>query len=187
VQLLLRLAPFLGLPAEGAHDAVQLMDQAMAAGLALEGLGHVLAAACLYVASQQDISALPLVASAFQASTQQVMVAAAQVRQLLGKSGPAISALRVLHLFLERLGVEAQNPAATFLVCGQALAVMERAALSPVFVGCPPSVVASAVLQASRLAAGLLPDWPSTLAALTGYCQADDVFQSCFTAAVQLL
>eukprot|EP00775_Hariotina_reticulata_P007913 gene7913-8109_t len=187
VQLLLTLAPCLGLSAEVAHDAVQLMDQAMAVGLPLEGMGHVLAAACLYITSQQDISALPLVASAFQSSTQQVIMAAAQVRQLLGGSGTAISAMRVLHLFLERLGVDAQDPAATFLACGPALAVIDRAALSPAFVGCPPSVVASAVLQACRLSAGLLPSWPSTLASLTGYREGDEVLQPFFTAAVQLL
>jgi hypothetical protein len=188
VQALLRSAPCLGLAIEVAHDAVQLLDRSLASPLASHLDGRLLAAACLHITAQHDANAAPMLAALFQVgSPQQLLIAVAQVRQVLGGGCVAISAMRVLRLLLERLGVESDEPNATRYVCGQALALAGAAAQSPAFVGCPPSVVAVAVLYACRVAGGLLPAWPVTLAALTGYGETSDVLQPYIKTAMQLL
>lgn len=187
VQLLLHSAPCLGVANEVAHDSVQLLDRVLASPLASSVPGRLLAAACLLIICRQDLNSTQVLAALFQVSPQQLLMAAAQVRQVMGGSCVAISAMRVLRLFLERLGVESEDAAATRYVCGQALAVVCRAAMSPAFVGCPPSVVAVAVLCACRVAAGLLPAWPAALVALTGYSETTDVLQPYVKAAMQLV
>ncbi|WIA09188.1 hypothetical protein OEZ85_008599 [Tetradesmus obliquus] len=188
VQALLRSAPCIGLAAEVAHDAVQLLDRALASPLAGNVSGRLLAAACLHITAHHDASSAPMLAALFQAgSPQQLLIAVAQVRQVLGGGCVTISAMRVLRLLLERLGVESDELSATRYVCGQALLLAGAAAQSAAFVGCPPSVVAVAVLCACRVAAGLLPAWPSALAALTGYDENSDVLQPYLKAAMQLL
>lgn len=188
VQALLRSAPCIGLAAEVAHDAVQLLDRALASPLAGNVSGRLLAAACLHITAHHDASSAPMLAALFQAgSPQQLLIVVAQVRQVLGGGCVAISAMRVLRLLLERLGVESDELSATRYVCGQALLLAGAAAQSAAFVGCPPSVVAVAVLCACRVAAGLLPAWPSALAALTGYDESSDVLQPYLKAAMQLL
>eukprot|EP00878_Enallax_costatus_P004567 GHUV01004808.1.p1 GENE.GHUV01004808.1~~GHUV01004808.1.p1 ORF type:complete len:696 (+),score=237.48 GHUV01004808.1:1024-3111(+) len=187
VQLLLRSAPCLGIPTEVAHDSVQLLDRMLASGVAANVSGRLLAAACLHAISQQDINGTTLLAQLFQVPAQQLLVAVQQVRQLMGGNCVAISAMRVLRLFMERLGVESEDAASTRYVCGQALAILGRAAMHPAFIGCPPSVVAMAVLYACRTAAGLLPSWPAALLALTGYSEANDLLQPYVKAAMQLV
>lgn len=186
-QLLLRSAPCLGLTAEVSHDAVQLLDRVLATGLVSSMSGALLAASCLHLASRQDINGLPLLAQLFQVPAQQIILMVQQVQQLMGGKCVSISPLRVLRLYLERLGLHPDDAPSTPLVCGQALVVMNRAVLSPAFVGCPPSVVAMSVLYACRVAAGLLPAWPSALVALTGYTDTSEPLQPYIEAAVQLL
>lgn len=187
VQLLLRSAPCLGLAAEVAHDAVQLLDRMLASGLAANVSGRLLAAACLFAICQRDISGMPMLAQLFQVPPQQLLVAVQQVRQVMGGTCAAISAMRVLRLFLERLGVESEDAASTWYVCGKALATVGRAAMSPAFIGCPPSVVAMVVLYACRVAAGVLPSWPAALLSLTGYMEASELLQPYIKAAMQLV
>jgi hypothetical protein len=188
VQALLRSAPCLGLAIEVAHDAVQLLDRSLASPLAGHLDGRLLAAACLHITAQHAASAAPMLAALFQVgSPQQLLIAATQVRQVLGGGCVAISAMRVLRLLLERLGVESDEPTTTRYVCGQALALAGAVAQRPAFVGCPPSVVAVAVLYACRVAGGLLPAWPVALAALTGYGETSDVLQPYIKTAMQLL
>jgi hypothetical protein len=188
VQALLRSAPCIGLAAEVAHDAVQLLDRTLASPLAGNVSGRLLAAACLHITAQHDASTAPMLAALFQAGTpQQLLIVVARVRQVLGSGCVAISAMRVLRLLLERLGVESDEPSATRYVCGQALVLAGAAAQSAAFVGCPPSVLAVAVLCACRVAAGLLPAWPTALAALIGYDENSKLLQPYLKAAMQLL
>ncbi|KAF8072999.1 pentatricopeptide repeat-containing protein [Scenedesmus sp. PABB004] len=187
VQLLLRAAPCLGLPAEAGHDAAQLLDRVLASGLASCDGGRLLAGACLALLAPGGASSMGMLAAVFQASPQALLLAAGQVRALLGGRGAAISAMRVLRLLVERLGVEGDDAASTRHVAGQALAVACRAAASPAFVGVPPSVAAVAVLYASRAAAGLLPAWPAALASLTGFPEGSELLAPYVEAAMQLV
>lgn len=189
VQLLLSSPPCLGIPSEVAHDSAQLLDRMLASGLAANVSGRLLAAACLHAMSQQDINinSTTVLAQLFQVPAQQLLVAVQQVRQLMGGNCVAISALRVLRLLLERLGVESEDAASTRHVCGQAFTVIGRAAMHPAFIGCPPSVVAMAVLYTCRAAAGLMPSWPAALLTLTGYSESNDLLQPYIRAAMQLL
>jgi hypothetical protein len=193
--MLLQHTALLGLPSEIGHDAVQLLDRLLAspslAALAASVSPPLLAAACLMIAARHDPAAAAAdTASLCGAQPQQVALVAAQVQQLLGSRGCiAISVMRVLQLMLERLGVtdSRADGAAAMAVCGQAAALLTRAAVSLAFVGCVPSVMASAVLYASCLAAGLLPAWPSALAGLTGFSETDAALQPAIQAAMQLL
>eukprot|EP00879_Flechtneria_rotunda_P003589 GHRR01003824.1.p1 GENE.GHRR01003824.1~~GHRR01003824.1.p1 ORF type:complete len:562 (+),score=207.75 GHRR01003824.1:1417-3102(+) len=188
VQLLLHSASCLGLSAELAHDAIQLMDRASATGLATSIAGRLLAAACMHIVAQQDPTGPSLLAVLFQVAPQQLLIAVTAVRQVLGSSSCiAVSAMRVLRLLLERLGVESHDATTSSHVCGQALSVMSKIAMSPLLLGCPPSVVAVAVLYACRMAAGLLPAWPVTLVTLTGYAETNAMLQPYIKAVLQLV
>lgn len=192
VRLLLRNTALLDLPDEVGHDAVQLLDRLLAsnsvAALAASLSGPTLTAACLHLVSRQELAAAPMCASVFGVQPQQLLLAISQVQAVLGTRGcVAISAMRVLQLLLERMAVDNRDAAATLQVSGRALALINRAAMVPAFIGCPPSVMAVAVLYASRLAAGLLPAWPGALAALTGYAETHSALQPYIQAAMQLL
>lgn len=192
VRLLLASTTLLDMPEEVGHDAVQLLDRLLASpsvgALAARLSGPALTAACLHVVSRQDLAAVPACAAAFNVQPQELLLAENQVQQVLGSRGcVAISAMRVLHLLLERLAVDNRNAAATLQASGQAVAVINRAALVPAFIGCPPSVMAASVLYAARLGAGLLPAWPVSLAALTGYAETHASLQPFIQAAMQLV
>lgn len=187
VQLLLRSAPCLGLAAEVAHDAVQLLDRVLPTGLAATVSGRLLAAACLHVMCQRNIQGVSMLAQLFQVPPQQVLVTAKQVQQMMGDSCMAVSPMRVLHLFLERLGWDSEDTVSIRHMGGKALATVGRVAMSPAFIGCPPSIVAMVVLYACRVAAGLLPSWPVALLTLTDHIEANEVLQPYVKAAMQLV
>lgn len=192
VRLLLRATAVLQLPEEVGHDGVQLLDRLLSSSsvglLAANLSGPALTAACLHIVSRQDLSAAPACAAAFGVQPQQLLLAVTQVQQVLGARGcVAISGMRVLQLFLERMAVDTLDHQAALQVSGQAVALITRAVMAPGFSGCRPSVMATAVLYASRLAAGLLPAWPVMLATLTGYAETDEALQPYIQAAMQLL
>jgi hypothetical protein len=192
VSLLLRGTVLLELPEEVGYDAVQLLDRLLAStsvgALAANQSGPALTAACLHLVSRQDLSALPACASAFGVQPQQLLLAVTQVQQVLGTRGcVAISAMRVLQLLLERMGVDNRDAAAARQASGQAVAIINRAVMAPAFIGARPSIVAAAVLYAARLAAGLLPAWPVALATLTSLPETHPGLQPYTQAAMQLL
>lgn len=192
-RMLLHNAAAMGLPSELRHDAIQTLDRLLCStsvgALAANLSGPLLAAACLHTLNpQQDATSATLCASLFGVQPQQLLLAAAQIQQVLGRRGcVAISAMRILQLLLERLGVDSRDMVASTQCCGKAIALLDCAALVPAFAGCPPSVMAVAVLYAARLAAGLLPAWPSALATLTGCAETHAALQPYIQAAMQLL
>lgn len=117
------------------------------------------------------------IAAVMQVPLQAVVAAVGRVQHILGGNSTAISPLRVLKLYLERLACDTQDMTQTHGVCGDALAAMDRVALSPAFLSCPPSVTAMAVLYASRLSMGVFPPWPFALYTLTGYSCPNDTLQ----------
>jgi hypothetical protein len=110
-------------------------------------------------------------------------------RMLSGLQGDtgAISSLRILHLYLERLGSDFQEPNQMSHVTSTALNMMGAAIYLPPLKSQPPSLVAAALLHAARQAAGCLPAWPTALSTLTGYMgPSDAAFASCLKAMLSM-
>jgi hypothetical protein len=80
-----------------------------------------------------------------------------------------------------------QERASIRYLAGHAFSIMGRAMTSSAFLGCPGSLMAMAVLYASRLASGVSPAWPVMLAMLTGMVCPSDHLQPFIRAALQLL
>lgn len=96
-------------------------------------------------------------------------VASAEVRSILDGDTSSISSVRVLKLYLERLGGDfVSGSDELWAVGGAALDLLPSAICDCELRQQPPSTVAAAVLLAGRRAAGHTPFWPTTLAALTG-------------------
>lgn len=101
------------------------------------------------------------------------------IKSLLRGNTSSISALRVLKLYLERLGAEFSNSTpnnngavskgmdSLSPVAGTAMEILPLAVCDTTLRQQTPSLVAAAVLIAGRRAAGLSPFWPQSLAVLT--------------------
>ena len=96
------------------------------------------------------------------------------VRHMLGNDTSAISTLRCLKLFLERLGSSCYDSMPVTLVAGNSLAVLTEALQSAAFLDIRPSLAAAALLTSCRKMIGSIPAWPSSLEQLTSYAETDD-------------
>jgi pentatricopeptide repeat domain-containing protein 1 len=189
-------AAALGARDDAGHDAVLLMDRVMSTSLALApDLLELLAAACVVVAAKQVDGPAPAAGgggggggggapgggggpppgggAGLEAASGLPAAAVAQmewnVRQVLAQDTAAISALRCLKLYLERLGAHHMDPGAAAALAGRALALADGCLADMAFLNCRPSVIAAAVLYTDRRARGAIPFWPTMLAKLTGY------------------
>lgn len=101
-----------------------------------------------------------------------VLEAEARLSGGLGGDTAAVSALRVLQLYLERLGcspLAMQQCQLAAVMAAAATGLARKAALSPAFARFRPSLVAAACLLRAREALGLAPAWPCALQGMTGY------------------
>lgn len=170
-----------GFSEEVVHDAFLLADRAMGASPGLKSVApKALAVACLFVAARQGgEEAMPALASADcmeELQLEECESAMARVLDALKNDTASISALRVLKLFLERLGadfVAARPQEGLWQVAGMALRLLPDALCDAQLRMEPPSVIAAAVLLAGRRAAGISPFWPTALGALTGMEEAE--------------
>mmetsp|Transcript_5908 Transcript_5908/g.15176 ORF Transcript_5908/g.15176 Transcript_5908/m.15176 type:complete len:219 (-) Transcript_5908:371-1027(-) len=174
----------LDLRPETLHDGLLLLDRAMSRHPhGLQGAEELQAAAlvCVQVAAQQSIRperplgseamarAMPAGAEAPQRLLHRVEVVIADV---LGSDTAAVSSLRCLKLYLERLGYAflqdgtAADGTASMESCQRMLL---QAAAHVELLRMRPSAVAAAVLARSRRTAGHHPFWPTALRKLTGY------------------
>ncbi|BDA45635.1 probable pentatricopeptide repeat-containing protein At2g31400, chloplastic at N-terminal half [Coccomyxa sp. Obi] len=189
VSNLLSMAQALNFSEEAAHDAVLLLDRAMSVGgVGVDGCLPLAAAACLHLALCQDMNhskdALPALSSIATHTGLTVGAVGSMKETLLATlrhDTAAISAVRCLHLYLERLDPGHKGPRitqaclfqhhrCTLLSAFLSLKALARAALQQSeLLNYRPSVVAAAVLYADRLAHAELPLWPSCLAHLSGY------------------
>lgn len=172
------IAAALGVKSEAGHDAILLMDRVMSTSLALApDLLELLAAACVIIAAKQvdgPASTLSLpVGSDLLAATGLPIAAVEQmewnVRQVLNQDTAAISTLRCLKLYLERLGGHAMDKAAAACLAGRSFALVNDCLTDMAFLNCRSSVIAAAVLYTDRRARGVIPFWPTMLAKVTGY------------------
>ena len=104
-----------------------------------------------------------------------MLEAEAALSRALGGDTGAVSALRVLQLYLERLGcspLALQQCQLVGVMAAAATDLARKAALSPAFAAFRPSLVAAACLLRAREALGLAPAWPRALQSMTGYSPA---------------
>jgi len=166
----------LGVQPEVSHDAVLLMDRVMSTSLALAPeLLELLAAACVLIAVKQVDGSVAFSStdSEVQAATGFPAAATEQmewnIRQILGNDTAAISTLRCLKLYLERLGAHHMNAETAEALAGHSVCLVDDCLSDVAFLNCRPSVIAAAVLYTDRRARGVIPFWPTMLAKLTGY------------------
>lgn len=81
----------------------------------------------------------------------------------------SISALRVVQLYLERLGHYLQEFKLAERITSDLQVLVLRAACSPLCIAFHPSAVAAASLIVVRRLRGLTPLWPRVLQVMTGY------------------
>lgn len=161
------------------HDAVQLGDRllALAPATTLPPAPACAAALILLACRQAGCSAAvlrhgQLVLQAAGLPLSAVLEAEQRVTVTLGPSPAAISPLRVLHLFLERMGCDAGTIPKCQLVQVMVLTASDmvaKAAISCAFARFDPSVVAASCLLKARENMGLLPAWPLVLRDMTGF------------------
>jgi hypothetical protein len=172
------LTATLGIRSEAGHDAVLLMDRVMSTSLALAPeLLDLLCTACVSIAAKQvdgPASALALSKGKdVEAVTGLPATAIEQmewnVKQVLGQDTAAISTLRCLKLYLERLGGNLMDDKAAESLAGRAFSLVDDCLGEMAFLNCRPSVIAAAVLYTDRRARGVIPFWPTMLAKVTGY------------------
>lgn len=169
-------AAVFGLKDEVLHDAMLLLDRAVAAAgdqlLSLNAAALVVS--CLLISARQagePPERLPSPAqleSATGLTSAAVEAAQGAVRAMLQGDTSAISAVRVLKLLLERLGADFSHAGGLAATAGPALALVNAVGGQSGLRDMRPSALAAALLLASRKAAGVSPFWPSALAVLTG-------------------
>lgn len=160
---------------EVAHDAILLMDRAMSTSIQVkDNLLELLSVACLVLAMRQTEKAEDLPSDEALERVTDCKASAVgkmewNLQQVLGSDTSAISTLRCVKLYLERLGSRFLDSKSVAEVSGGAAALVERSMSDLTFLNCRPSVVAAAILYAERRSRGVIPFWPSMLAKLTGY------------------
>lgn len=105
------------------------------------------------------------------------------IRQLLHDDTAAISTMRCLKVYLERMGLHFLGQQGVYGLAGYAIMMSVEALYDVSLLNCRPSVVAAALVYAERRLRGAVPFWPSTLAKLTGY---EDMCTPELTVAVRL-
>ncbi|CAL8469671.1 g9212 [Coccomyxa elongata] len=169
---LVALGRALGLHEECIHDSVQLLDRLSRMGLHRDTLAPSVLGAIALISAKQGERAEPAeedVERAAGCAPGTLADTVARLASILGGDTGAISALRILHLYMERLGCDFQDSAALERTAGEALQMMAEAVYAGGFLEFRPSLVAAGVLTSARRAAGAWPFWPSSLAQLTGY------------------
>lgn len=91
------------------------------------------------------------------------------IRGLLTDDISAISTMRCLKVYLERLGYRYLDKQDVYGMAGFAIMLAVESLYDLSLLNCRPSVVAAAILYAERRLRGAVPFWPSMLSKLTGY------------------
>ncbi|KAL4442119.1 hypothetical protein ABPG77_011380 [Micractinium sp. CCAP 211/92] len=176
----LEVATRLGVREEAGHDGVLLMDRVMSTSLQLApDLLDLLAVGCVVIAAKQvdghASAAAPVLPPEADVQAASGLPAAAveqmewNIRQVLSQDTAAISTLRCLKLFLERMGAHHLDGPSMAAMAGRAMQLVTECLTEMAFLNCRPSVIAAALLYVERRSRGLIPFWPSMLAKLTGY------------------
>eukprot|EP00210_Caulerpa_lentillifera_P004588 g4378.t1 len=168
---------------ETIHDAILLMDRIMSTGVRIEeGAWQAFVGALVFISACQ--SELPSQTQAMENMDSYLILPlgsvakmAEQIRAILCNDTSAISAVRVLKLFYERLGHKVPE-------LGDGASVFNRIhdfSFVPELVNIRPSVIAAALLYQDRESKGKVKSWPSSLMHLTQIHVDDREFQAALT------
>ncbi|KXZ56011.1 hypothetical protein GPECTOR_2g1563 [Gonium pectorale] len=175
ISRLLDLSSKLSLRDEVVHDAVLLMDRtaSQAKQVPEDVLPLVGVAALIIAAKQGDSSDRVPNNSEIEQMTELPATAVAKmewnIRGLLTDDITAISTMRCLKVYLERLGYRYLDKQDVYGMAGFAIMLAVESLYDLSLLNCRPSVVAAAILYAERRLRGAVPFWPSMLSKLTGY------------------
>lgn len=165
----------LGLKDEVVHDAVLLLDRTASTATQMqEDVLPLIAVAALVIGSKQSDSTDRLLGNGdFENATEYSATSIAKmewnIRGLLNDDTSAISTMRCLKIYLERLGYRFLDKQGVYGMAGFSIMLAVESLYDLSLLNCRPSVVAAAILYAERRLRGAVPFWPSMLARLTGY------------------
>mmetsp|Transcript_3237 Transcript_3237/g.8115 ORF Transcript_3237/g.8115 Transcript_3237/m.8115 type:complete len:1105 (+) Transcript_3237:237-3551(+) len=156
------------------HDAVLLMDRLASTGAVVQpDQLYVMMAACVKVSAGKSSGADGRFLDRLERATGMLSSAIANAEQdlhsALDGDTAAISALRCLQVYLERMGCEFQDQGPLESMVSIPSQLVADSLHDTTFLNCRPSVVAAAVLCRVRRCRGIVPYWPSVLAKMTGY------------------
>lgn len=184
----------LALPQDVIHDAMLMMDRVLSLGLTVgEDMAPYIVSGCICLAAQQvdragvgpNVQTLAGLLRVHPAVLEGVKQNVLQMLQ--NHQSSCISAMRVLKLYLERLGCNFEDLSVISRVAGHAMDMMFHALADPAFMSFAPSVTAMAILSACRQMEGIYPYWPQALIDLTGYSSTSTTVQAAQRAAVALV
>ncbi|GAX79992.1 hypothetical protein CEUSTIGMA_g7432.t1 [Chlamydomonas eustigma] len=176
ISRMLEISHDLGLRDEVVHDAVLLTDRTASRAsqlsddlLRMLGVAALSLSCKLGVEGTEELPSLPDLERLSGVSASEIVNMEWNVRNLLGDDTSAISALRCLKIYLERMGLRSLDKQCVYGMAGLAIMLSVEALYDASLLNCRPSVVAAALLCAERRARGAVPFWPSMLARLTGF------------------
>lgn len=176
-----QLGAKLKLKSEVVHDGMLLLDRAMSSSMQVsENLLSLVMSACIIITAKQtlrgeDIPSDAEISAAVGTNMASLNSMLVNVRATLSSDTAAISSLRCLKMYLERIGVEFLpdgSSAEDEAMVEDVFNLVHHTVMESDFLNYRPSITAAAVLYCDRLHKGLLPFWPSSLALLTGYSNA---------------
>lgn len=193
VQLVLKYQGTFQFQEDTAYDALHLMDRVIASGMPLGNNAWPLALCCclLLAARSSEPSCVQPTVEGVAALTgfnsPSIIAMERNILVWLQQDTSAVSALRVAHLFLERLGLFLVDPKQSESLLQELRGRMSKLACNPSFLEFRPSVVAACLVASTRQAVGLPPFWPLALQAMTGYADVENGEFAACTAKLQSL
>uniref|UniRef100_A0A7S1SJL1 Cyclin C-terminal domain-containing protein n=1 Tax=Tetraselmis chuii TaxID=63592 RepID=A0A7S1SJL1_9CHLO len=174
VSFALALGTQLQLSLEVVHDAVLLMDRLASTGAALQpDQLFVMMASCVKVAvektSGQDARFFADLELASGMLASALVNGEHDLHAALDNDTAAISSLRCLQVYLERMGCEFKDLGPLESMVKLPTRLTTESLTDTTFLNCRPSVVAAAILCSVRRCRGIVPYWPSVLSKMTGY------------------
>ncbi|GIL71827.1 hypothetical protein Vretimale_695 [Volvox reticuliferus] len=166
------------------YDALQLFDRVSCCGAPLNlAAWPLMLCSCLLLAARQVEApamwpALDQVTSLTGFGPEVLMAMERNVLMWLGHDVSTISPMRVIQLYLERLGHYLPDFKAVDRVTKDLQTLVLKVACSPV-VGLRPSLVGAAALLVVRRARGMVPAWPTVLQTMTDYAPTDGELAAC--------
>ncbi|GMH35501.1 hypothetical protein BSKO_03369 [Bryopsis sp. KO-2023] len=172
VEMAIGMGRRLNLKDETIHDGVLLMDRVMSTGVRIQdGVWVVFVGTLVLISARQGeppekVPHPEQMDAMVQFPMGSVAKMEGQVRMVLNHDTAAISAIRVMKLYFERLGYNSKMTS-DYHAVGSVFNLLQDALLRHEFLNFRPSVVAAALLFHDRKARGRVKFWPSSLAHLT--------------------
>jgi len=189
IEHIITIAASLQLGEEISHDAVQLCDRLLALGIPTRQPPPLACAAGLLLLACRQANCAHMVLKNGQIVLQSIGLPISAVLEaenwMMGTLGPspsAISPLRVLNLYLERLGYDVNSFQRVHLfsvLVATASDLVARAAIDSTFAGFPPSVTAAVCLSSACFKMGIGIFGPIAIHDMTGFSRHEVIYNEC--------